>query len=259
MNWNTTKRSVAALAALVTIVAIAPTALAGDEQPCEPAWHPFESGGQIGVTNQVEAVTVWNGDLIAGGFFATAGGQTVNRIARWDGSAWHPFTSGGQIGVADVSFPFVSALTVWNGDLIAGGQFTTAGGQTVNRVARWDGSAWHPFISGGEVGTNSRVDALTVWNIDLVAGGNFLFAGGQTVNRIASWRCASGACCINGLALGISISESLCLAFGGVYQGDFTVPSKVACPAVCPADVTGDNVVDVNDLLAVIGAWGSCP
>jgi cytochrome oxidase Cu insertion factor (SCO1/SenC/PrrC family) len=52
MNWNTTKRSVAALAALLTIVALGPAALAGDEQPCEPAWHSFESGGQIGVTNQ---------------------------------------------------------------------------------------------------------------------------------------------------------------------------------------------------------------
>jgi hypothetical protein len=44
---------------------------------------------------------VWNGDLIAGGWFTTAGGQTVNRIARWDGSAWHPFTSGGQTGVSN--------------------------------------------------------------------------------------------------------------------------------------------------------------
>lgn len=29
-----------------------------------------------------------------------------------------------------------------------------------------------------------------------------------------------------------------------------------ACPSDCPADVTGDGNVDVNDLLAVIGGWG---
>ncbi|MHC5002256.1 MAG: FG-GAP-like repeat-containing protein [Planctomycetota bacterium] len=30
-------------------------------------------------------------------------------------------------------------------------------------------------------------------------------------------------------------------------------------PACCPADVTGDGVVDVDDLVAVILAWGACP
>ena len=29
--------------------------------------------------------------------------------------------------------------------------------------------------------------------------------------------------------------------------------------APCPADITGDGVVDVLDLLAVLGAWGDCP
>jgi hypothetical protein len=31
-----------------------------------------------------------------------------------------------------------------------------------------------------------------------------------------------------------------------------------ACPG-CPADITGDGVVNVDDLLAVINAWGPCP
>lgn len=30
-------------------------------------------------------------------------------------------------------------------------------------------------------------------------------------------------------------------------------------PNACPADIDGDGTVDVNDLLAVIGDWGSCP
>jgi hypothetical protein len=30
-------------------------------------------------------------------------------------------------------------------------------------------------------------------------------------------------------------------------------------PPITPGDVTGDGIVDVNDLLAVIGAWGPCP
>src|SRR5262245_45163935 len=88
---------------------------------CELWWLPFISGGQTGVNGAVGALTVWNGDLIAGGAFTTAGGQTVNRIARWDhpSSTWLPFTSGGQTGVSGA----VRALTVWNDNLVAGGAF----------------------------------------------------------------------------------------------------------------------------------------
>ncbi|TVQ56869.1 MAG: hypothetical protein EA377_01655 [Phycisphaerales bacterium] len=138
----------------------------------------------MGVDGTVFALTEWNDDLIAGGEFTTTGGQTVNRIARWDGSAWHPFNSGGQIGVGDSNFGFgVRALTVWNGELIVGGDFNTAGGQTVNRIACWDGSAWHPFASG----VSGIVWALTEWNGELMVGGNFPTAGDQSANNIARW------------------------------------------------------------------------
>jgi hypothetical protein len=223
-------------------------------------WHPFTSGGEIGVgCCHVYSLTVWNGNLIAGGFITTAGGQTVNHITRWDGSAWHPFTSPcGQIGVNGE----VRALTVWSGDLIVGGWFTTAGDQTVNRIARWDGSAWHASIAGGEIGVNNFVNALTVWNGLPVAAGQFTMAGGQTVNRIATWDgclIPVGACCINGVALDVPISESSCLAVNGSYQGDFTLPGDVECAPSCAADLTGDGVVDGADLLQLLTAWGMCP
>ena len=34
---------------------------------------------------------------------------------------------------------------------------------------------------------------------------------------------------------------------------------EIECEDPCPADVTGDGVVDVLDLLAVLGKWGTCP
>ena len=34
------------------------------------------------------------------------------------------------------------ALTVYNGQLVAGGNFTTAGGVACNRIACWDGTSW---------------------------------------------------------------------------------------------------------------------
>jgi hypothetical protein len=76
----------------------------------------------------------------------------VNNIARWNGSAWSGFATG-------VAFPsafggFVNAVTMLpNGDLLAGGTFTTAGTASVVNVARWNGTSWSAFggVTGGVV------------------------------------------------------------------------------------------------------------
>jgi hypothetical protein len=62
----------------------------------------------------------------------------------------------------------VFALTVYNGELIAGGGFTYAGGVTCNYIARWNGSQWQPLGTG----MNNWVYALTVYNGELIAGGS---------------------------------------------------------------------------------------
>jgi hypothetical protein len=83
------------------------------------------------------------------------------------------------------SYPFASALAVLpNGDVVAGGLFTSAGGVSANRIARWNGSMWSPLGSG----MSDHVYALAVLpNGDLVAGGQFTIAGGVSANRIARW------------------------------------------------------------------------
>ncbi len=162
------------------------------------AWHPLG----IGVNNQVEALTSWDPDgdgpqpevLVAAGLFSSAGGVSAFYIARWDGTAWQPFGTGTN--------QRVYALTTWDPDgdgpltdqLVAGGFFTIAGGHPANRIARWDGSAWHP-IGEGVGGHATEVQALTTWDPDgpgplhaqLIAGGNFTTAGGSAASRIARW------------------------------------------------------------------------
>lgn len=87
----------------------------------------------------VEALTVFQGKLIAGGSFTHAGSKLVNYIASWDGVEWQAI--GG--GVTAVSFPSVrAALAVYNGELIVGGNFTSAGGLSASRIARWNGVQW---------------------------------------------------------------------------------------------------------------------
>jgi len=74
----------------------------------------------------VLALIVYNGELIAGGTFPSAGGVNVNYIARWNGSAWQACGSGMDT--------YVYALTTYRGDLIAGGRFHAAGGLSANHV-----------------------------------------------------------------------------------------------------------------------------
>ncbi|MDO8631041.1 MAG: hypothetical protein Q7R41_11165, partial [Phycisphaerales bacterium] len=139
------------------------------------AWHPL--GGGITRSNSyayVNSLIVYKGDLIAGGYFDTAGGSPAKGIARWDGSDW--WDMGG--GVDDPPYtPSVKALIVANGDLIVGGDFLLAGGMGSRNIARWDGQTWHAI--GG--GTYGWIDALAVFKEDIVAAG-FFHAG-----QIARW------------------------------------------------------------------------
>jgi hypothetical protein len=78
----------------------------------------------------------------------------------------------------------LALLPLPGGDLIAGGSFTTAGGQPAARIARWNGTSWSPLGSG----MNDRVEALELLpNGDLLAGGAFTTAGGVAVNHLARW------------------------------------------------------------------------
>lgn len=150
------------------------------------AWVNADVGGEDGslrfastnVVGEVRAIAIdARGNIYVGGVFTIAGGVTVNRIAKWDGSSWSALGTG-MNGT-------VHALAVDpSGNLYAGGSFTTAGGVTVNRVAKWNGTSWSSL--GG--GVTNAVYALAVdTNGNLYAGGAFTTVDGLTVNRIAKW------------------------------------------------------------------------
>jgi len=99
----------------------------------------------------------------------------ANNVAFWDGDSWQPLGEG-------LNGPVI-ALTVYNGRLIAGGDFTEAGGQPANNIAAWDGSQWSPLGSG----VNGEVWELLVYHNDLVVSGDFSLAGGKLSPFISLW------------------------------------------------------------------------
>ncbi len=156
-------------------------------------WHaiPGIGGSVTGSGPEINALAVYNGELIVGGVFTLAGAQPVNHIARWNGAGWQPLGS----GVGGVSYPTVHALAVHAGQLIVGGTFTTAGGQSAMNVARWNGSGWQALGAGLGIPAvpYNPVLAFAVYNGELVAGGEFSTSAGQPVKFIARWTGSSWA------------------------------------------------------------------
>ena len=162
------------------------------------SWSPLGTGvvGFPGTIPTVTALTTLpNGDLVAGGYFWMAGGVPASCIARWDGTNWSPMGSGMSPGIPlpgyrghDYCRGVWSMATLPNGDVVAAGTFTTAGGLTANNIARWDGTSWSPLGLGmsGPLQFGTGVNALTqLPNGDLVAGGAFTIVGGAVSAYVA--------------------------------------------------------------------------
>ena len=139
------------------------------------AWQPLGAG----TDGIVAALAEYDGELIAGGYFTSAGGVACNNIARWDGSTWRPLGAGiGSSGYSYVSalgvhngvlivgglfatadgaqciarwngltwqtlglgmdnLPY--ALLSYQGELVAAGAFTAAGGHVSCAWGRYSG------------------------------------------------------------------------------------------------------------------------
>lgn len=131
------------------------------------------NGGAIS-TPLVSAIAEYNSDIYAGGYFDEAGvGNTVNRIAKWNGSSWSALSSGLTSSV--------NSMIVYRNELYVGGNFDSAGGIFANHIAKWNGASWSNVTSGTDV----SVRAFVVLNNNLFVGGSFVLAGDSAVNYIA--------------------------------------------------------------------------
>jgi len=194
--------------------------------------------------------------LFAGGNFTEAGGIPADNIGAWDGAGWQRIPAGGP----DTQ---ITAMGVYDdgtgsGDsLYIGGQFVLVGGQSISRIAQYDGSAWSSLGSGLSAGQFDGAFALHVFDDGqgraLFVGGGFTTAGGQPANSIAQW----GGCtfcyadCDQSTGAGVlDIFDFLCFQDAFV-RGD---------PYACDCDITPAPVCDIFDFLCFQNAFvGGCP
>jgi hypothetical protein len=148
-------------------------------------FHSMGFGDGIG--GPIASLTVYNGKLVVGGGFDRLDGNiNAASVAFWDGFGYSwpepPLVKGNGTYP-----PWITAFCEFQGDLIVAGDFTSAGVKSLNRIARWDGSSWHPLGSGVSGGDWVQVSAVAVHEGYLVVGGIFEYAGGLPVNNIALW------------------------------------------------------------------------
>jgi hypothetical protein len=171
------------------------------------SWSALGSGITGPPDSRVYALTVFDDGtgaaLYAGGYFATAGGQAANNIARWDGSNWTA-VGGGTSGSATIR-----ALTVFDDGtgpaLFVGGFFSAVGGVGAVNVAKWDGSNWTGLASATTATYYMPiVYALTGFDdgsgAALYAAGVFDTINGLTVNNVAKWNGSAWSALGSGIA-----------------------------------------------------------
>jgi trimeric autotransporter adhesin len=268
-------------------------------------WQPVG----IGVNRTVLALTSANDVLIAAGHFTEAGGTTVGRVAMWDGDEWQPITAG-FLGVIGALVPFegrlvaagsmqgylpwisgqyssdgenaaspTSRIRVWDwggedwtvlapqaerpnrnvlalhtqGDhLFAAGKFNLANDNgpaiAVNHIMEWTGEGWQPLGDGLGGMFNASANALATYDGHLVVAGYFATAGGQPATSIAMWNLASPAGPADLNGDGVVNVADLLILFDNWGTCDD--------PDDCPADLNGDGVVNIADLLILFNSWG---
>ena len=137
----------------------------------------------------VLAIATSGSNIFAGGNFEEdENGAALNGIAKFDGSSWVPLGT----GVDGSDFPMVHAIATGSGgDVFVGGNFITAGGTTVNGIARWNDSSQQWFAMGSGV-TNGSVHAIEVIGNDVYVGGTFQYVDGQAIKHFAKWSSANG-------------------------------------------------------------------
>ncbi len=191
-------------------------------------WMNLGSGitGLATLSQSTNSMTNWDPDgagpqpnyLVAAGFIKTAGGVSVNGIARWDGSSWSAIPGDSQ---PSNNYGYV---TTWDPD----GDGPTAayligGSSSLVGYYRWNGTnrvfvSFQPYNGAVRTGTRFDADGSGPELERLVLAGEFTTIGGVAARRVAMW---------NGMAW---------LPFGGGLGGPTTGTESVRALATYDPD-----------------------
>jgi trimeric autotransporter adhesin len=184
-------------------------------------WSGVGGGVQSGETFKaaVKTIIVDGSVIYISGNLSSANGTLLGGIAKWDGFYWDNLQGGAW---KENGTPYFSDMAMdRDGNIIAVGLFTLAGGNCANNIALWDGTSW------GGLGNETSLDGpvysmLPDINGGFYAGGAFICAGGMVVNHIAHWDGTAWSGLGDGVSVGDYSASVQALAIdrnGNLYAG----------------------------------------
>lgn len=200
----------------------------------QPTW--WDGFAARGFDDRVRAVTVYNNELIAGGYFSHNGTTPLKSMARWDGTQWVAMPG-------SENFSRVSAFAEYNGELYAG---------EYARVAKWDGSSWTAVPGTFMYYSFAPVtgSALAVYDGKLIVAGDIESVDGVYTGSIAAWN-GTGWESLGGFTLQDADFSMV------VYQGDLYVASDFGITEVAYTPTHGIARWDGTSWSAVYGSDGT--
>jgi len=146
---------------------------------------------------------------------------------NWDASFGVPGASG-----------TVTALSFFGDDLIAVGGFAAIGGTDAARIARFDGTSWHPLGTGLSSSAIPTVRALATFRGCVYAAGAFTQAGASPVRNIARWDGTNWWPCGEGISgSGLVIVRTMTVSGDRlIVGGTFSMAGGLATPNIASWD-----------------------
>jgi trimeric autotransporter adhesin len=185
-------------------------------------------------------------------------GATRSGVYEWTGSQWRNLGE-----VSGVQYGGITALTVYNGQLVAAGGFRSIGGVPADGIASWDGVSWRALGDTPHSGYFGGVQLASYGGL-LYAGGGF-FLPGRNAPLVAwdgtSWSVIDG---ISGVIRVMAVVGARLVVGGDLRLGDS--PERVTLAALVShhwrslgSGVNGEvtSLLEYNGALYVGGGFSS--
>jgi hypothetical protein len=225
-----------------------------------------------GLNSTVRGMTTWDPDgpgpmptqLIACGAFTASGVTTINRIAAWDGTTWSGFGASvnGSTVYAAVPYDLDNAGPVYP-QLIAGGDFTLAAGNTANSIAAWVSSPT-PVVITSPAPAQGCPAGQRAFTVRAAAGAFPSYQWRRNGVPLNDGTSVTGSSILGSSSITLTISN-MSGADAGAYDVVVTnacgsATSQAATLTYCPANCdcsTTPPVLNVNDFTCFLNRFAA--